>query len=82
MKTDGDSDGVLICRGTLRGDSVYSPGTSPGPKLKTMGLSKAAGGIALGDIMEALPFENPIVMKEVDGETLWGALETWPPQEW
>ena len=85
MQTGGDSDGVLICGGTLRGDSVYGPGTSPGPKLKAMGSPKAAGEITLGDIMEILPFEDPIVVIEVDGETLWGAfegaLETWPAQE-
>lgn len=35
--------------------------------------------------MEILPFEDPIVVLEVDGETLWAALEsslaTWPAQE-
>ncbi|KAI0818817.1 Metallo-dependent phosphatase [Irpex lacteus] len=43
------------------------------------------GVISLGDIMEILPFEDPIVVLEVDGETLWAALEsslaTWPAQE-
>ena len=46
---------------------------------------KATGEITLGDIMEILPFEDPIVVIEVDGEALWGALEgaleTWPAQE-
>ena len=46
---------------------------------------EATGEITLGDIMEILPFEDPIVVIEVDGETLWGALEgaleTWPAQE-
>jgi len=51
-----------------------------------MGLHKGLPGeITLGDIMEILPFEDPIVVIEVDGETLWGALEgaleTWPAQE-
>jgi len=85
IKTGGDSDGVLICGGTLRGDSVYGAGTSLDPKLKAMGSSKAAGEITLGDILEILPFEDPIVVIEVDGETLWGAfegaLETWLAQE-
>lgn len=27
VKGDGIADGVLICGGTLRGDSVYGPGT-------------------------------------------------------
>ena len=31
METGGASDGVLICGGTLRGDSVYGPGTSLNP---------------------------------------------------
>ena len=45
----------------------------------------ALGVITLGDILEILPFEDPIVVLEVDGETLWAALEaglsTWPAQE-
>jgi len=85
MKTGGDSDGVLICGGTLRGDSVYGPGTTLSPNPKAMGSLQAAGEITLGDIMEILPFEDPIVVIEIDGDTLWsaleGALETWPAQE-
>ena len=34
------------------------------------------GVISLGDIMEILPFEDPIVVLEVDGETIWAALES------
>ncbi|KAI0721526.1 Metallo-dependent phosphatase [Cerioporus squamosus] len=68
LKTGGGSDGVFICAGTLRGDSVYGPGV-----------------ITLGDILEILPFEDPIVVLELDGETIWAALEasleTWPAQE-
>ncbi|CCM02861.1 uncharacterized protein FIBRA_04973 [Fibroporia radiculosa] len=64
----GGSDGVFICAGTLRGDSVYSP-----------------GNIILGDILEILPFEDPVVALELDGESIWDALEqslsTWPAQE-
>ncbi|KAI0928269.1 hypothetical protein AcW1_005566 [Taiwanofungus camphoratus] len=64
----GGSDGVFICAGTLRGDSVYGP-----------------GNVTLGDILEILPFEDPIVALELDGETIWAALEaalsTWPAQE-
>ncbi|KIK95849.1 hypothetical protein PAXRUDRAFT_826578 [Paxillus rubicundulus Ve08.2h10] len=67
-KYGSGSDGVLICGGTLRGDSVYPPGE-----------------IALGNIMEILPFEDPIVVLELDGEALWGALEAglskYPAQE-
>jgi 5'-nucleotidase len=35
--------------------------------------------------MEILPFEDPIVVQALDGETIWNALEsalsTWPAQE-
>ncbi|KAI0670630.1 Metallo-dependent phosphatase [Trametes maxima] len=68
LQTGGGSDGVFICAGTLRGDSIYGPGT-----------------VTLGDILEILPFEDPIVVLELDGETIWAALEasleTWPAQE-
>ncbi|TBU28887.1 Metallo-dependent phosphatase [Dichomitus squalens] len=68
LQTGGGSDGVFICAGTLRGDSVYGPGP-----------------ITLGNILEILPFEDPIVVLELDGETIWAALEasleTWPAQE-
>ncbi|TFK55022.1 Metallo-dependent phosphatase [Heliocybe sulcata] len=41
--------------------------------------------ITLGDILEILPFEDPLVVLELDGETIWAALEasleTWPAQE-
>lgn len=43
------------------------------------------GNITLGDILEILPFQDPIVVLELDGEALWAALEaalsTWPAQE-
>ncbi|KAI1790780.1 Metallo-dependent phosphatase [Ganoderma leucocontextum] len=68
LQTGGGSDGVFICAGTLRGDSIYGPGL-----------------ITLGDILEILPFEDPVVVLELDGETIWAALEasleTWPAQE-
>lgn len=45
----------------------------------------SAGNVTLGDILEILPFEDPIVALELDGETIWAALEaalsTWPAQE-
>jgi 5'-nucleotidase len=63
----GGSDAVLICAGTLRGDSVYND------------------TLTLGNLMEILPFEDPIVVVELDGSALWEALEsslsTWPAQE-
>jgi 5'-nucleotidase len=43
------------------------------------------GNVTLGDILEILPFEDPMVVLELDGKSLWGALEasfeTWPAQE-
>ncbi|KAF8754293.1 5'-nucleotidase family [Rhizoctonia solani] len=68
VKGGGPADGVLICGGTLRGDSVYGP-----------------GDITLGDLLEILPFEDPIVVQALNGEAIWNALEaglsTWPAQE-
>ncbi|KAJ7349288.1 Metallo-dependent phosphatase-like protein [Mycena albidolilacea] len=68
MKGCGGADGVFVCAGTLRGDSIYGPGQ-----------------VTLGDILEILPFEDPIVVLELDGNTIWDALEasleTWPAQE-
>ncbi|KAF4614842.1 hypothetical protein D9613_002892 [Agrocybe pediades] len=43
------------------------------------------GFITIGDILEILPFEDPIIVIEIDGAALWDALEsslsTWPSQE-
>ena len=43
------------------------------------------GYLSLGDVLEILPFEDPLVVIEVDGQTLWdtleASLETWPAQE-
>ncbi|KAH8108440.1 Metallo-dependent phosphatase [Phellopilus nigrolimitatus] len=43
------------------------------------------GNITLGDILEILPFEDSIVVLELDGQTIWDAFEaglsTWPAQE-
>lgn len=43
------------------------------------------GAVTLGDILEILPFEDPLVVIELDGATIWEALEsslaTWPAQE-
>ncbi|KAL1709989.1 Metallo-dependent phosphatase-like protein [Schizophyllum commune] len=68
VKGSGGADLVLLCGGTLRGDSQYGPGV-----------------ITLGDILEILPFEDPIIVLELDGEAIWDALETgfstWPAQE-
>lgn len=41
--------------------------------------------ITLGDILEILPFDDPVVVLELDGETIWEALEValepWPAHE-
>ncbi|KAF8503744.1 Metallo-dependent phosphatase [Russula emetica] len=43
------------------------------------------GYLTLGDVLEILPFEDPLVVLEISGKTLWEALEasltTWPAQE-
>lgn len=43
------------------------------------------GNVTLGDILEVLPFEDPIVVIELDGAAIWDALEaalsTFPAQE-
>ncbi|KZP23699.1 Metallo-dependent phosphatase [Athelia psychrophila] len=43
------------------------------------------GYITLGNILEILPFEDPVVVIEVDGQMLWDALEAslemWPAHE-
>ncbi|WVR09253.1 hypothetical protein IAU60_006318 [Kwoniella sp. DSM 27419] len=64
----GGADAVILCGGTLRGDSQYGPGK-----------------VTLGDILEILPFEDPVVCLEIDGEGIWDTLESalskWPAQE-
>jgi 2',3'-cyclic-nucleotide 2'-phosphodiesterase (5'-nucleotidase family) len=48
-------------------------------------IRMSIGNITLGDIMEILPFDDPLVVLELDGEAIWAALEssleTWPAQE-
>ena len=45
----------------------------------------ATGHITMGDLLEILPFTDPIVVVQLDGETIWntleGALSKWPAQE-
>jgi 2',3'-cyclic-nucleotide 2'-phosphodiesterase (5'-nucleotidase family) len=36
---------------------------------------RCAGDITLGDILEILPFEDPLVVIELDGAAIWAALE-------
>jgi 5'-nucleotidase len=48
-------------------------------------MSQLTGYLTLGDVLEILPFEDPLVVLEISGKTLWDALEaslaTWPAQE-
>ncbi|KAJ3572798.1 hypothetical protein NP233_g2848 [Leucocoprinus birnbaumii] len=80
------SDGVLICAGTLRGDSTYGPGREfTVHHTHTSRVELVLGVVTLGDILEILPFDDPVVVQELDGETIWAALEAslapWPRQE-
>lgn len=84
MGSEG-TDAVFLCAGALRGDSVYGPGELGYFLRNTTVLMNSEGNIMLGDIMEILPFEDSIVVLELDGETIWQAFEaglsTWPAQE-
>jgi len=48
-------------------------------------INYSLGLVTMGDILEILPFDDPVVVLEVDGETLWNALESslklWPAHE-
>jgi 2',3'-cyclic-nucleotide 2'-phosphodiesterase (5'-nucleotidase family) len=48
-------------------------------------VSQLIGYLTIGDVLEILPFEDPLVVLEISGKTLWEALEaslaTWPAQE-
>ncbi|KAJ9124395.1 hypothetical protein QFC22_001195 [Naganishia vaughanmartiniae] len=68
----GRADAVIICGGTLRGDSVYPPGKSVATLFDsackvwlTTYISPDAGKITLGDILEIMPFDDPVVCLEV-----------------
>ncbi|KAG5645876.1 hypothetical protein DXG03_005023 [Asterophora parasitica] len=49
------------------------------------GVFICAGVVSLGNILEILPFEDPVVVLELEGAAIWDALEsslsTWPAQE-
>lgn len=85
MKGCGGSDGVFICAGTLRGDSTYGPGLRHILCSALFTRHSSTGVVTLGNILEILPFEDPIVVLELDGAAIWDALEsslaTWPAQE-
>ncbi|KDR81434.1 hypothetical protein GALMADRAFT_239326 [Galerina marginata CBS 339.88] len=73
-------DDALCMRGNEGSDGVlFCAGTFRGDSMYGPGL------VTIGDILEILPFEDPIIVVEVDGAALWDALEsslsTWPAQE-
>ncbi|KAF7800272.1 hypothetical protein EIP86_011519 [Pleurotus ostreatoroseus] len=73
-------DQALCLRGLGGADGVFiCGGTIRGDS------TYGPGVVTLGDVLEILPFEDPIIVLEVDGETIWAALEagleTWPAQE-
>lgn len=86
MKGCGGSDAVFICAGTLRGDMVYGPGEFGNRHVRRpLITSGVLGIITLGDILEILPFEDPVVVLKITGKVIWDSLEaalsTWPAQE-
>ncbi|KAF9459374.1 Metallo-dependent phosphatase-like protein [Collybia nuda] len=73
-------DDALCMKGCGGSDGVFiCAGTLRGDSTYGPGI------ITLGNILEILPFEDPIVVLELDGAAIWEALEssltTWPAQE-
>ncbi|TFK25066.1 flagellar associated protein [Coprinopsis marcescibilis] len=73
-------DDTLYLKGCHGADGVFiCAGTLRGDS------TYGPGVVTLGDILAILPFEDAIVVIEMDGEALWSALEaslsTWPSQE-
>lgn len=85
MKCGSGSDGVLITGGTLRGDTVYPAGVYLPSSSDLVFTELLEGEITLGNILEILPFDDPTVVLELDGVSLWDALEEglskYPAQE-
>lgn len=55
-------------------------------QIATVAPTETIGGvITLGNILEIVPFDDPTVVLELDGESLWDALEAglskYPAQE-
>ncbi|EKM82846.1 hypothetical protein AGABI1DRAFT_53371 [Agaricus bisporus var. burnettii JB137-S8] len=73
-------DDALCLKGCGGSDGVFiCAGTLRGDS------TYGPGVITLGDILEILPFDDPVVVLQLDGETIWEALEValefWPAQE-
>ena len=73
---------VLACSEETRFTVLVTTGL-PYPIVDSINIF--IGFLTLGDILEILPFEDPLVVLEIDGRTLWetleASLETWPAQE-
>ncbi|PFH49098.1 hypothetical protein AMATHDRAFT_148390 [Amanita thiersii Skay4041] len=73
-------DDALCMKGGGGADAVFiCAGTLRGDSVY------GPGKMTLGNILEILPFEDPVVVLELDGATIWDALENslmmWPAQE-
>ncbi|KAG6854980.1 hypothetical protein C0991_009803 [Blastosporella zonata] len=73
-------DDTLYMKGCGGSDGVFiCAGTLRGDS------TYGPGVVTLGNILEILPFEDPVVVLELDGAAIWDALEsslsTWPAQE-
>ncbi|PVF93825.1 Metallo-dependent phosphatase [Serendipita vermifera] len=73
-------DDALCLRGEGGADAVFiCGGTLRGDS------TYGPGYFTVGNILEILPFQDPIVVLKMDGPTIWAALEsaleTWPAQE-
>ncbi|GLB35152.1 putative 5'-nucleotidase family protein [Lyophyllum shimeji] len=73
-------DDALCMKGCGGSDGVFiCAGTLRGDSTYGPGI------VTLGNILEILPFQDPIVVLELDGAAIWDALEsslsTWPAQE-
>ncbi|RDB21014.1 Trifunctional nucleotide phosphoesterase protein YfkN [Hypsizygus marmoreus] len=73
-------DDALCMKGCGGSDGVFiCAGTLRGDS------TYGPGVVTLGNILEILPFEDPLVVLELDGASIWDALEsslsTWPAQE-
>lgn len=73
-------DDALCIKGVGGTDAVFiCGGTIRGDS------SYGPGNFTVGNIMEILPFQDPIIVLQMDGQTIWTALESslsaWPAQE-
>ncbi|KAG6878789.1 hypothetical protein C0993_008088 [Termitomyces sp. T159_Od127] len=59
--------------------------STPSGSVRRKVIKRVTGIVTLGNVLEILPFEDPVVVLELDGAAIWDALEsslsTWPAQE-